>query len=409
MQEITVRRYESFSEISKDDFKMEDEKINSNNVMSVFQDIFCNNPFQSHLKAPIWVNLRDLYAAIYEFQKGEKRKESWWDLDKKAAHYEQVFKYVKRLMPYLLVAENPNKFLKLALETRKACLEGKKLSMFKPGVLEDVIIGSGSDVTNPLDRFYIGLDQVAQFLNFCVMIRQIPTKEGQEIKNIDQIEKLSFDRNVLKEFVDQYNQEYNLVQELIGKQDMEKYRTQLKDLRVKYNNYRRAMINGNSPYDLCQPFSQWISRKDDFVERFVRAWDNGPWIGVYNDGPNEGKVIDDKDKNIDKKKVKKGYHNGGGITDNDELTKLLKLDAILQAGKAINKFIDTKAVDESTLNWFQNLWNDLVRGTWIANKLGWFFREKKGEVELRDNQFIPTLEELDECENQKTKHGLNKE
>lgn len=67
MQEIKVRKYRSFSEISKGNLEMEDEEINPNNVLSVFQGIFCNDPFQDHSKAHIWVNLEELHAAIGKF------------------------------------------------------------------------------------------------------------------------------------------------------------------------------------------------------------------------------------------------------------------------------------------------------------------------------------------------------
>ncbi len=234
------------------------------------------------------------------------------------------------------------------------------------------------------------------------MLRQIPTKEGQEIKDINQSEKLSFDKSVLKEFTDQYKQEKTLVEQTIGEGNIEKYKTKLKDLRAKYDNYCRAMINkkDGGSYDECISFTEWISKSGNFVEKVIREYDGGPLIGVYNDSLNKDKVIDGK--NVDKEKVKQGYHAGGGIEDKSELTKLLKLDAILQAGKAIDKFIDTNAVDESTLGWFQELWNSIVQGTWIANKLGWFFKEK-GSIKLKSNQFIPRL---DEHENKET--ALNK-
>ena len=85
-----------------------------------------------------------------------------------------------------------------------------------------------------------------------------------------------------------------------------------------------------------------------------------------------------------------------GINNKNELIKLLKLDAVLQAEKAINQFIDSKAVDSQTLNWFQKLWNHIVNGTFIANNWGWFFKEKK--VSLLPNKFIPRLDKFEDKE-----------
>ena len=312
-----------------------------------------------------------------------------------------MFNDVQRFMPYLLVAENPNKFLKLALETRKACLKGKRLSMFKPSGLGKVISiknkdDSDSDVTNPLDRFYIGLEQVAQFLNFCVMLRQIPTKEGQEIKNIDKIEKLSFDKSVLKEFTDQYKQEKTSVENTIGKENIETYKTQLKDLRAKYNNYCRAMINGKNndgSYDKCISFTKWISQSGDFVEGVIHEHDGGPLIGVYKN--DENKIIDRED--VAEKEVKHGYHEGGGITDENELTKLLKLDAVLQAEKAIDKFIDTKALEPSVLESFIQWWNNCA----LVKVFKFLTCDKKFDydVKLKSHLIIPKLSEINDNKN----------
>ena len=59
--------------------------------------------------------------------------------------------------------------------------------------------------------------------------------------------------------------------------------------------------------------------------------DKGSWIGVYKN--NSDKIIDKKD--VTEKEVNEGYHAGGGITDEKEKAKLLRLDVVIQCGKAI--------------------------------------------------------------------------
>ena len=399
---MTIRQYKSFADISKGESAqiLNDKTIEFSQIhpgrWGYFTKLFCNRQQSIGLGAPIDLNLSELEEALnnVEIDKDDSLntnklfKKHFLEENNNAKRYGGPCSAVLRdYMPMLLMPENPNKFLKMALDCRKKGNFGKS---------DDVEV----DFKDPLNDFCIGLDRIAQFLNFCVMLKQIPTKKDETVKNLDQIKKLEFDRDVLRELARQYDEERNKVEKDIGTDNLKKYKTQLKNLRSQYDNYCRAMINKDSgSYGNCISFYTWISQNNDFVEGYIRMRDNGPFIGVYNDGPNKDKVIDDK--NIDQKKVKHGYHEGGGITDKNELTKLLKLDAVLQAQKAIDQFIDSKALEKTTLNWFEQRWNSLVQGTWIASKLGLFFKEKNVKLPIKSNRFIPKLDEFEDKKNEK--------
>ena len=205
---MKVHRYKYFADISKcKSAQIDDETIkfsqNQPGRWGCFTKIFCHRQQYNGVGTPINLNLFDLKETLSNVEISEDGspdtsklfKNHWFDENNNAKRYGSSCRSVlKEYMPLLLMPENPNKFLKMALDCRK------KGSFEESDNVEPYF-------KDPLSDFCIGLDRIAQFLNFCVMLKQIPAKKGKTVKKLDQIEKLEFERNVLLELISQYKEE----------------------------------------------------------------------------------------------------------------------------------------------------------------------------------------------------------
>ena len=351
---IEVDKFKNFAAISNGT-PLEKVKIGLPENLAdtnIFRDIFCDHPFRQGTKSsqvPIYLDLGLIQNAWKEIQ-FDKNGTPNFDLLKNGEYKKYIpalENIAKVCMPYLSVKENPNKFLKLALDYREKNMVNVKFN----NLVDDI---TQQPINSSTHTLYMGLDRIAQFLNFCVLINSLSTKKENGIKKV---EPLSFEKDVLKKLLDQVNAAREDLKDLIrdcGNQTLGEYKKELDGYRQRYDNW----VADNKTQNIFD------------VLTFVEWMDNG----VRNtDG-------------MDYSGLKNNYN------DKKKLDILLYLDSILQCEAAIDKFIDTKAIDKSTLNWFQNLWNALVQGTFIANKWGWFFEEK---VTLKLNEFIPRLDEFE--------------
>ena len=152
-----------------------------------FKSVFLNNPRTVNDAIDLDISLNDVE---YVWKNAAQYNESGYISFKGnilTSRYEKELvtcrNIAKVFMPILLVEDNPNKFLKLALDYRKnkTVMAGRNQSQIEK-----------HDVTNPCDNYYIGLDRIGQFLNFCVLLRQLSTMPDNKFKITEQIHKLSF-------------------------------------------------------------------------------------------------------------------------------------------------------------------------------------------------------------------------
>ena len=388
---LEVGRYENFAEINKENPMMRRQEIGLPEIMShsnPFKSVFLNNPRTVNDAIDLDISLNDVE---YVWKNAAQYNESGYISFKGnilTSRYEKELvtcrNIAKVFMPILLVEDNPNKFLKLALDYRKnkTVMAGHNQSQIEK-----------HDVTNPCDNYYIGLDRIGQFLNFCVLLRQLPTTSDNIFKTTEQIHKLSFDRDVIRELVKQVDEEKKELDALISKDQMPEYQEKLNNYRKQYDEFTKSDRDGK------ESFNSWMTHH------------------IRNDYELYGKNPDPK------------------ISDKNELNKLLRLDAYSRCKASIESLIgqddlensskseiDTEQskdeslitnkdlesqtlantnksnlenssqsgidyLDTETLNFFQELWNSLM--SLINADEKHFYKEEKSSVELKENKIIP--------------------
>lgn len=364
----TVSKFKSFAEISKGN-PSEKTKIGLPESLAqtnIFRDLFCDHPFRqgkNSSQVPIYLDLDLIQKAWSKIEFDENGNPNFESL--KNGEYEKYIPALQNIvevcMPYLSVKKNPNQFLKLALDYRE-----KQVVFVRPNDMkkENGEFQYGPDkatINSPTLPLYIGLDRIAQFLNFCVLINSLPTKKADSIRKV---EPLSFDKEVLKKLLNQVKAEKEDLKSRIQDFDnktLDEYKKELVEYRKGYDNY----VTQNQYQNICD------------VLTFVEWMDNG----VRNaNGINYSGL---KNSNDDKKK----------------LDILLYLDSILQCEAAIDKFIDSKALEPSILNWFKGAWNS-IKSAWdfLANKMElsqrWIcnIEQEEKDMQLKANEIIPELD-----------------
>lgn len=381
-----VNKFKDFAEISKGEpsEKTEIGLPESLAQTNIFRDLFCNHPFRqgkTNLQAPIYLNLASIQEAWGKIEFDENGNPNFDSL--KNGEFEKYIPALENIaevcMPYLLVKENPNKFLKLALDYRE-----RQVVFVRPNDMrkEDGEFQYGPDkatIDSPTLPLYIGLDRIAQFLNFCVLINSLPTKQGDNTKKV---EPLIFEKEVLQKLINQAKATKKDLNELIKefgdvtldghKKDLTQYRTEY-DLYVKkcVENNKECVKNDKDKNVLhILTFVEWI-------DNGVRNANGTSYSGLENNN-------DDKEK----------------------LDILLYLDSIIQCEAAIEKFIDSKALEPSILNWFKNAWCSVklaTKSAWnfFANKIKlsqrWLcnvknLKSEKKYSKVKSNQIIPKLD-----------------
>ena len=361
-KKMSIEKYENFLFQST-----KSQSIYVNKQSDLFMRIFCNYLDNDINSAPIFLDLSKLKDVISKLGEVKSVDNNGYDLFdhiiKKCKNNDEKFHLTKiadiynDYMLVFCVTENPNKFLWEALNTRR---QKNFIDTEHPTSFLDELLTH--DVADSSDKFYMGLDRVAQFLNFCVMLRGLPKRLEENSKVVVEPKPLQFEARVLAELLHQFDQDLKAVNKIFNNNERAEFEVKLKNLHKEYDKYCSEHI-GEGQRNLM-PFAKWIN----------------PMVQEENRHTAELYL----------------FPIANGINNKNELIKLLKLDAVLQAEKAINQFIDSKAVDSQTLNWFQKLWNHIVNGTFIANNWGWFFKEKK--VSLLPNKFIPRLDKFEDKE-----------
>ncbi len=368
----TVNKFKDFAEISKGKPSEETEigLPESLAQTNIFRNLFCNHPFRqgkTSLQAPIYLDLASIQKAWGKIEFNKSGNPNFDSL--KNGEFEKYIPALENIaevcMPYLSVKENPNKFLKLALDYRE-----RQVVFVRPNDMrkEDGEFQYGPDkatIDSPTLPLYIGLDRIAQFLNFCVLINSLMANKDGEIKKV---EPLSFEKDVLKKLLEQIKAAKVDLDDLIkkcGNKTLNQYKEELREYREKYDQDVADCAKNDKDQNVLN------------VLTFVEWMDNS----VRN--ANE----------IDYSRIKSNddYKN--------KLDILLYLDSILQCEAAVDKFIDSKALEPSILNWFRNAWNS-IKSAWnfLANKMelsqGWLcnITQEKKDMQFKSNEIIPNLD-----------------
>ena len=356
--EREVYKFKNFAEISKGQ-PSENVKIGLPESLAktnVFRDIFCDHPFRQGKQSspvPIYFDLELIQNAWKEIQFDENGNPDFKSLENgKYKKYIPALKNIAEVyMPYLSVKENPNKFLKLALDYRE-----KNMVFVRPN---DMKRENGNDfqfdpqkelINSPTLSLYIGLDRIAQFLNFCVLINSLSTKKDDAKK---QVKPLSFEKDVLKQLLDQVEAAKKDLEYLIqncGDKPLDGYKEELDEYRQKYDNW----VASNQTQNIFDVLT--------FVEWMDNAISNANGIS-YSELQNN---------DCDKKK----------------LNILLSLDSIRQCETAIGEFINSNALESSILDWFKEMWNSVVLKIGLPQK--WLCNIEKN-TQLTSNKIIPNL------------------
>lgn len=361
-----VNKFKNFSDINQASEKLEEVEIGLPESLAqtnIFRDLFCNHPFRqgkTSLQAPIYLDLASIQTAWGKIA-FDKNGNPNFDLLKngKFEKYIPALKNIAEVyMLYLSVKGNPNKFLRLALDYREKNMVSVKFN----GIMKEL---GQQPINSPTWTLYIGLDRIAQFLNFCVLINSLMANKDGEIKKV---EPLSFEKDVLKKLLEQIKAAKVDLDDLIkkcGNKTLNQYKKELREYREKYDQYVADCAKNNKDQNVLN------------VLTFVEWMDNG----VRNAN------------GIDYSRIKRNddYKN--------KLDILLYLDSILQCEAAIDKFIDSKALEPSILNWFKNAWNS-IKSAWnfLANKMelsqGWLFNigQEKKDMQFKSNEIIPNLD-----------------
>ncbi len=359
--EESVYKFKNFAEISKGQ-PSEKVKIGLPESLAktnVFRDIFCDHPFRQGTKSsqvPIYFDLELIQNAWKEIQFDENGNPNFDSL--KNGKYEKYIPALRNIaevcMPYLSVKENPNKFLKLALDYRKKNMVNVKFNDF-------VGIVDRQPINSPTFPLYIGLDRIAQFLNFCVLINSLSTKKENGIKKV---EPLSFEKKVLNKLLDQVNAAKEDLKDLIKKcsnRTLDEYKEELDGYRRQYDDW----VKNNQTENIFDAltFVEWMDNR-------IRKTEGKNYSGLVN-----------------------------SFNDKTKLDILLYLDSILQCRAAIDKFIDKKALESSILNWFQGVWDSIkLKWNFFASKMGlsqkWLCNtvRKIEYMELKKEEIIPNLD-----------------
>ncbi|MBQ9491289.1 MAG: hypothetical protein IJU86_00730 [Firmicutes bacterium] len=331
---------------------------------NVFRDIFCDHPFRNPKQSsqvPIYFDLELIQNAWKEIQFDENGNLNFESL--KNGEYEKYIPALRNIaevcMPYLSVKENPNKFLKLALDYREKNMVFVRPNDMKNKNENDFQFDPQKQLINsPTLSLYIGLDRIAQFLNFCVLINSLSTKKENGVKKV---EPLSFEKEVLKELLEQvktatqelkseiekYNTKY-------GKHTLNEFKTELNEYRKQYDEYVVGYEKNNENQNIFD------------VLTFVEWMDNA--ISNANGMSYSGLQNNDYDKT--------------------KLNILLSLDSIHQCETAIDNFINSNALESSILDWFKEMWNSLVHKIGLSQK--WLCNIETN-TQLMPNKIIPNL------------------
>ena len=313
----------------------------------IAQMLFCNSLPLDGLppiyRAPIDLGMNGIERVYEKAGYSKKGTLNWQELSNLLKAEPNDLKYIKarRTMiiydEYLSVPGNPNKLLKLALDYRK--INKNKVSVF--------------------NKNYVGLDRIGWFLNLSSFFNKYPMQRN------DNKNKLQFDKTVLTELLNQFNEEAKVVEKTIGNDNIANYKYELYKYHMEYQQYQNQIYKQSNKKinNLKQRWNQDLSLRQENYFNFnhylaVNGEDN-----LFN-CPTFYEWMIDRAKSSDKK-----------IKINPEkVEKLLRLDGVLRCRKEVDKFIkdNSRSLEESTLNWFQQAWNNLVRGTFIA-KLGLFF------------------------------------
>ena len=354
---IEVDKFKNFAEISKGQ-PSEKVKIGLPENLAdtnIFRDIFCDHPFRKGKQSsqvPMYLDLGLIQNAWKEIQFDKNGNPNFESL--KNGEYKKYIPALENIakvcMPYLSVKENPNKFLKLALDYR----EKNMVNVKSNNLMDDI---TQQPINSPTFPLYIGLDRIAQFLNFCVLINSLSTKKENGIKKV---EPLSFEKKVLNKLLDQVNAAIKDLKDLIrdcGDKALDDYKKELEEYRQKYDNWLKNKQTENI-FDVLT-FVEWM-------DNVVRNANGEDYSGLKNN-----------------------------YNDKKKLDILLYLDSILQCEAAIDKFINQEALELSILNWFKNVWNS-IKSAWnsLANKMNlsqdWMCNIE--QEQLKSNEIIPKLD-----------------
>ena len=395
---LEVSRYENFAEINKENPSMNAQEIGLPEIMShsnPFKSVFLNNPRTVNDAIDLDISLNDVE---YVWKNAAQYNESGYISFKGnilTSRYEKELvtcrNIAKVFMPILLVEDNPNKFLKLALDYRKnkTVMAGRNQSQIEK-----------HDVTNPCDNYYIGLDRIGQFLNFCVLLRQLPTTSDNIFKTTEQIHKLSFDRDVIRELVKQVDEEKKELDALISKDQMPEYQEKLNNYRKQYDEFTKNDRDGK------ESFNSWMTHhiRNDY-ELYGKNPD--PKISDKNELNKllrldayskcktsietifgQGELKNTSKSEISTKQEGSEELSASNIADNSKNISKSEINRSLSGTDFENKNVVSSApLDTQTLNFFQELWNSLM--SLINADEKHFYKEEKSSVELKENKIIP--------------------
>ncbi|MBQ9491618.1 MAG: hypothetical protein IJU86_02445, partial [Firmicutes bacterium] len=329
-------------EETKTGFKFPDGKSNL-----IAQMLFCNSLPLDGLppiyRAPIDLGMNGIEQVYEKAGYSKKGTLNWQEICNMLEAKPNDLKYInaRRTMfiyyEFLSVPENPNKLLKLALDYRK--INKNKVSVF--------------------DKNYVGLDRIGWFLNLSSFFNKYPMQRN------DNKNKLQFDKTVLTELLNQFNEEAKVVEKKIGKDNIANYKSELCKYHIEYQQYQNQVYEQSNRKinSLKQEWNQdkiLRIRYDNDFNIFVARNGEDNWFNC----PTFYEWMIDRAKSSNKK-----------IKINPEkVEKLLRLDGVLRCHKEVDKFIGNNGMglEESTLNWFKQAWNSSVKGTFIA-ELGLFF------------------------------------
>ena len=246
---------EKYKDVASPDTTTDEIVVNKEG--SLFMNIFCNYPEDDYLSAPIFLNLSNLKNVINEIKQAKLNNDNnMYNLSNEIRERKNDEKvYLRNIeniynnyMPVFRIKDNPNKFLWEALNIRK------QKSFILASSADDTHL---NDVSNPLNKFYMGLDRVAQFLNFCVMLRGLPKQLEGNSEVVVEPEPLQFEARVLEELLHQFDQDLKAVSEIFDDNERADFGAKLKVLHEKYDQYCSDRINDGQ--DNLMPFAKWIN------------------------------------------------------------------------------------------------------------------------------------------------------